>query len=144
MAVPVAAYKAGQMAWQNRSRISVSSQLTTVILATGAGVGAFLGIRLLIRNFKKGVREQQALVEGNPASYAIRLKMAFENDTWLGWGTDEEAVFITLELIPSQSIMRKVQKAYRDLYQRNLAADLKEELTTEEFTTAMQIINSKP
>ena len=57
---------------------------------------------------------------------------------------DEEAVFAVLETIPTSSVMNKVQRAYRDLYGRNLAADLKEELSSEEFATALQIINSKP
>ncbi len=143
MAIPIAAYKAGQIAWQNRPRISVSSQVTSTLLAAGAAVGVFLGIKSVVKNFKQGIREQQALTEGNPATFATQLKMAFENDNYFGWGTDEEAIFSVLEAIPSNNIMNKVQRAYRDLYGRNLASDLKEELSSKEFTTALQIINSK-
>ena len=140
MALPAVA----MTAWQNRPKITISNQLTTALLATGAGVGVFLGIRAVVRNFKQGIREQQALIEGNPAAFATRLKMAFENDNSFGWGTDEQAVFDTLEAIPDWSTWLKVQKAYRDLNNgRSLAADLKEELSTEEFAKAMQIINSK-
>lgn len=144
MAVPIAAYKAGQLAWQNRPRISISSQVTSTILAVGAAAGVFLGIKAVVKNFKQGIRENQALTEGNPAAFATQLKMAFENDNYFGWGTDEEAVFTVLEAIPTNSVMNKVQRAYRDLYGRNLAADLKDELSSEEFATALQIINSKP
>ena len=143
MALPIAAYKAGQIAWQNRPRISVSSQVTSTLLATGAALGVFLGIKVVVKNFKKGVREQNALTEGNPAAFATQLKMAFENDNYFGWGTDEEVVFAVLETIPSSSTMNKVQRAYRDLYGQNLATDLKEELSSEEFAMALQIINSK-
>ena len=144
MAVPAVAYRAGQLAWQNRPRISISSQVTSTILAVGAAAGVFLGIKAAVKNFKQGIRENQALTEGNPAAFATQLKMAFENDNYFGWGTDEEAVFAVLEAIPTSSVMSKVQRAYRDLYGRNLAADLKDELSSEEFATALQIINSKP
>ena len=140
MAAPLLAYKA----WQSRPRITVSSQVTSTVLAVGAAAGVFLGVRTVVKNFKQGIREQQALIEGNPAAYATQLKMAFENDNYFGWGTDEEAVFSILEAIPSGNLMNKVQRAYRDLYGRNLAADLKEELATEEFSLALQIINAKP
>lgn len=140
MAAPLLAYKA----WQSRPQITVSSQVTSTVLAIGAAAGVFLGVRSVVKNFKQGIREQQALVEGNPAAYATQLKMAFENDNYYGWGTDEEAVFSILEAVPSASLMTKVQRAYRDLYGRNLAADLKEELATEEFSLALQIINAKP
>jgi hypothetical protein len=139
MAAPLLAYKA----WQNRPRISISSQVTSTVLAVGAAAGVFWGIKAVVKNFKQGIREQQALTEGNPAAFATQLKMAFENDNYFGWGTDEEAVFTVLEAIPSSSVMNKVQRAYRDLYGRNLAADLKEELSSEEFATALQIINAK-
>ena len=140
MALPVTAYKA----WQSRPRIGVSSQVITALLATSAGVGAFLGIRSVVRNFKQGVRERQALTDGNPAAFATQLKMAFENDNYFGWGTDEEAVFRVLEAIPNRTTWLKVQRAYRDLNDgRNLAADLMEELNSEEYGIAMQIINSK-
>lgn len=140
MALPLAASKA----WQSRPKVTISQQLTTALLATGAGLGIFLGIRAVVRNFKQGIRERQSLTSGNPAAYATQLKMAFENDNYFGWGTNEQLVFDTLESIPNWSTWLKVQKAYRDLNDgRNLAADLKEELDTGEFAMAMQIINSK-
>lgn len=140
MALPAVA----MTAWQNRPKITISNQLTTALLATGAGIGAFFGIRAVIRNFKQGIRERQALTEGNPAAFATQLKMAFENDNYFGWGTNEKVLFETLEAIPNWSTWLKVQKAYRDLNNgRNLAADLKEELDSEEYGMAMQIINSK-
>ena len=73
----------------------------------------------------------------------VDMVMAFENDNAFGWGTDEEALYRTLEEIPTESMMRKVQRAYKDLEGRNLAADLQSELSTEEFAIANEIINSK-
>lgn len=128
---------------KQRSKVSIGSTAISVLLATGLGAVGFFGIRALVRKFKRDIREGQALNEGNPANFAIRLVMAFENDNAFGWGTDEEVLFRTLEQIPTASMMRKVQRAYRDLEGRNLAADLQSELTTEEFAIANEIINSK-
>ena len=130
--------------YDGRPRINMGSQLTTALIATGAGIGVFLGIRGVVRNFKKNIREQEALVEGSPATFATQLKLAFENDNSFGWGTNEELLFSNLEAIPSQSMFRKVQRAYRDLFSRNLSADLKSELGSEEYLLALEIINSKP
>ena len=140
MALPILAAQA----IQNRPKVSVGKQTITILLATGLGAVTFLGIRALVRKFKKNIREGQALEEGNPANYAIRIQMAFENDNSFGWGTDEEALFRILEEIPTESMMRKVGRAYRDLTGRNLAADLQSELTTQEFAIANEIINTKP
>ena len=140
MALPILAAQA----IQNRPKVSVGKQTTTILLATGLGAVTFLGIRALVRKFKKNIREGQALEEGNPANYAIQIQMAFENDNAFGWGTDEEALFRILEEIPTESMMRKVGRAYKDLTGRNLAADLQSELTTQEFAIANEIINTKP
>ncbi|WP_299432099.1 hypothetical protein [uncultured Aquimarina sp.] len=128
---------------KSKPKVSIDKTTTSVLLATGLGAAAFFGIRALVRKFKRDIREGQALTEGNPANFAIRLVMAFENDNAFGWGTDEESLFRTLEQIPTASMMRKVQRAYRDLEGRNLAADLQNELTTEEFAIANEIIKSK-
>jgi len=140
MALPAAL---AVQAIKKRPKLTIGSTTISVLLTTGLGAVAFLGIRALVRKFKRDIREGQALEEGNPANFAIRLVMAFENDNAFGWGTDEESLFRTLEQIPTASMMRKVQRAYRDLEGRNLAADLQSELTTEEFAIANEIINSK-
>ena len=131
------------MAYKSLPKVNMSSQIVAAILATAAGAGTFIGIRYVVKNLKQGLQEKNALYEGDPAAYATQLKMAFENDTWFGWGTDEEIIFRTLEEIPSKAIFSKVQNAYRDLYGNSLAADLKEELSTEDYIQAMQILNSK-
>ena len=139
MAAPLLALKA----LQNRPRISIGSQLTSVLLATGLGVGIFLGIRAVTKNLKKGIRERQALRPGNPAAFATRFKLAFENDNAFGWGTDEEAIYRTIEQIPDAATFRRVQIAYRDLYGSNLAATFKSELSSEEYNTVLDLITTK-
>jgi len=139
MAAPLLALKA----LQNRPKTTVVSQTTQLLLATGLGVGLFLGVRALAKNFKKGVREQQALHPGNPAAFATQLKLAFENDNALGWGTDEVLIYRVVESIPDYATFKKVQNAYRDLYGSTLAVDLKSELNTEEYNALLELINTK-
>ncbi|WP_271729099.1 hypothetical protein [Aquimarina algiphila] len=128
---------------KNTKKPKVSSDVITVLLAGGITVGMFFGVRFLVRRIKRNNRERHALERGNPASFATQIKMAFENDNVFSWGTDEKALFQTLELIPSAIMMRKVQRAYRDLYNSHLAADLKSELSTQEYAIAQEIINLK-
>ncbi|GAA4275948.1 hypothetical protein [Aquimarina mytili] len=141
MALPAAAL--AMQAIKDKPKARITSKVTTVLLTAGLGLGAFFGVRALIGKFKRNNRERLALQEGNPASFATQLKMAFENDNAFGWGTDEEMVYRILEQVPSASLMRKVLRAYKDLYKNNLSADLKSELSTQEYAIALEIINSK-
>ncbi len=141
MALPAAALAV--QAIKNKPKVKVNSKVTAVVLSTALGLGVFFAGRALWRSLKRNIREGQILKEGNPASFATQLKMAFENDNAFGWGTDEEAVYRTLEQIPDTSMMRRVQRAYKDLFGKNLASDLKSELSTQEFAIAQEIINAK-
>ncbi len=141
MTLPAAALAV--QAIKSKPKLKVNSKVTTVVLTAGLGLGAFFAVRALVRKFKRNNRERLALNEGNPANYATQLKMAFENDNAFGWGTDEEMVYRILEQIPSASLMRRVLRAYKDLYNSNLSTDLKNELTTQEYAIALEIINSK-
>lgn len=120
-----------------------SNQTTTVLLATGLMVGTFFGIRAVVKQFKRSLRQKQVLTIGNPAHFAMQLKLAFENDSTFGWGTDEALVFKTLEAIPSLAMRRRVERAYLDLFGTHLSSDLVSELNTEEYRRAIAIINSK-
>ena len=139
MASPLLALKT----LRNRPQVSVGSNITNLLLATGAGVGIFFGIRAISKNFKRGIRERQALNPQSAASFATQFKLAFENDNAFGWGTDEEAVYRTVERIPDRRTFGSIQKAYKDLYGNSLAADLKSELSSEEYQTLIELIRSK-
>jgi len=141
MALPAAALAV--QAIRNKPKVKVNAKLTTVLVSTALGLGTFFVGRALWRSFKRNAREGQVLTEGNPASFATQLKMAFENDNAFGWGTDEEMVYRTLEQIPNASMMRRVQRAYKDLFGQNLSSDLTNELSTQEFAIAQEIINAK-
>ncbi|WP_062056005.1 hypothetical protein [Aquimarina longa] len=148
MAVPVAL---ALEALKNRSKNQeshlpvISGTASRILITTGVAIGLFFMVRRWVRKAKRNAQERQALHPGDPANFAMRLIMAFENDNAFGWGTDEAAVFRTLEEIPSTSILRRVIKVFPSLdkHNRNLAAVLKSELTTEEFAIAQEIINLK-
>lgn len=106
--------------------------------------GSFFIGRSLIRRAKSTSEEKKTYEEGNEATYAKQLKMAFENDMWFGWGTDEEAIRKTLRAIPSKEYFRKVINSYQKLYSRSLMKDMQEELTSTEYNEMLAIIGAKP
>src|SRR5688500_17581218 len=70
--------------------------------------GSFFIGRSIIRKVRSNSEEKKTYEEGNAATYAKQIKMAFENDMWWGWGTDEEALRRTILAIPSKEEFRKV------------------------------------
>ena len=117
--------------------------MTKAAIVSGVAVGVFLLIRLVARNFKKGIRQQQSLRPGDPAAYATQLQLAFENNSPFGWGTDEEAVFRIISQIPNRVVFQKTQRAYRDLFGTTLAAALKSELSSREYNQLLDQIHSR-
>ena len=106
--------------------------------------GSFFIGRSLIRKAKSTSEEKKTYEEGNEATYAKQLKMAFDNDMWFGWGTDEEAIRKVLRAIPSKDYFRKVINSYQKLYARSLMKDMQDELTSTEYNEMLAIIASKP
>ncbi len=106
--------------------------------------GSFFIGRSIIRKARANNEEKKTYEEGNAATYAKQIKMAFENDMWWGWGTDEEALRKTLITIPSKEEFRKVINSYQKLYARSLMADMKSDLTTSEYNEMLAIIATKP
>lgn len=112
-------------------------------LALGLAAGVFFTGRYVVRRLKRKRSQNRSLDEGDPSSWALQLKMAFENDNYFGWGTDVEAVKRVFREVPSKSMYAKIQKRYEDLYSSNLNADLKSELDSQEMNEVMAIYNSK-
>jgi hypothetical protein len=111
----------------------------TVVL----GAAFFIG-RSVIRKARANTEEKKTYEDGNPATYAKQIKMAFENDMWWGWGTDEEALRKVVIGIPSKEEFRKVINSYQKLYARSMMADMQDELTTSEYNEILAIIAAKP
>lgn len=106
--------------------------------------GSFFIGRKLVRRAKSYSEEKKTYEEGTEATYAKQLKMAFENDNWFGWGTDEEAIRKTLRAIPSKEYFRRVINSYQKLYSRSLMKDMQDELTSTEYNEMLAILSVKP
>jgi hypothetical protein len=118
--------------------------LSIVSLVTlGAGTGVVLLIRHFYKKYAQNKSLNQSFNQGAAADYARQLKMAFENDNYLQWGTDRNAVFRTMNAIPSRALFASVVVQYHAMYNRNLLDDLKGELSTEDARKVEAILKSK-
>jgi hypothetical protein len=104
--------------------------------------GAFILIKNTIRKSRSNIEERMTLEDGNAATFAKQLKMAFENDGWPG--TDEEAIRQVLRKIASKEDFKAVIDSYQRLYNESLLRDMKDELTTSEYDEMLSIISAKP
>lgn len=121
--------------------------LKTVVIYSTLGLGTATGLFFLGRHLYKKTRanisQKHSLEVGDPATFAKQLKMAFDNDNYMGWGTNEPMVIQVFNEIPSKSMYTKVQKEYANLYGRSLNADLEEELSSDEYNELIRILNAK-
>lgn len=121
--------------------------LKTIVIYSILGAGSATGLFLLGRHiYKKTVAnrsQSDSMDEGDPATFAKQLKMAFDNDVAFGWGTNEDAVTRVFEEIPSKNMYSKVQKEYSNMYGRSLNADLEDELSSDEYNELIRILNGK-
>jgi len=117
--------------------------VTYSALGLGTATGMFMLARLFYKKAKKNSIEKNSLSEGDPATFARQLKMAFDNDNWIGWGTNNEMVMQIFHQIPTKSSYQKVQKAYFGLYNKSLTADLESELTSDEYNEVIRILSIK-
>lgn len=121
--------------------------LKTVVIYSTLGLGTATGLFFLARHFYKKTRanisQKHSLEVGDPATFAKQLKMAFDNDTYLGWGTNEKMVMQVFNEIPSKSMYTKVQKEYSNLYGKSLNADLEDELSSDEYNELIRVLNAK-
>lgn len=123
------------------ARIEAIAKLS--LLALGMAAGGYFIVKTVV---KKGLANQQlkhSADEGDPATYATQFKMAFENDNWMGWGTNLTQVFNTINAIPTKKAYTKVQSSYKTLYNRSLNADLEDELSTDEYNKFIRILAAK-
>ncbi len=119
----------------------------TVVIYSTLGLGTATGLFFLARHFYKKTRtkqsEKNSLEEGDPATMAKQLKMAFDNDNYFGWGTNTNMVIKVFQEIPSKVMYAKVQKEYFKQYGKSLNADLEGELTSDEYNELIRILNAK-
>lgn len=106
--------------------------------------GSFYAGSKLLKKAKSNSEEKKTYQEGSSATYAKQIKMAFDNDTWFGWGTDEDALRKTIRAIPSKVGFKNVINAYQNLYNRSMMKDMQEELTSTEYNEMLAIVAGKP
>ncbi len=107
------------------------------------GGSFFLG-RNMVRGARSTGEQKKTFEDGNAAAFAQQLKMAFENDNYFEWGTDEESIRSVVRKIPSKDEFKKVVNSYQKLYARSLMADLKNELAASEYNEMLAIVSGKP
>ncbi|MBI4945320.1 MAG: hypothetical protein HY840_02830 [Bacteroidetes bacterium] len=110
----------------------------TVVVTLGT---FFLG-RKIIRGAVSNSEEKRTFDENSPATYAKRIKMAFDNDGWFGTNTPELRK-ILIE-IPSKKAMTQVSNSYQKLYHSPLYKDMADELQSTEYNEMLAIVNAKP
>ena len=119
----------------------------TLVIYSTLGLGTATGLFFLARHFYKKTRanvsQKHSLEVGDPATFAKQLKMAFDNDNYAGWGTNEKMVMQVFNDMPSKNMYTKVQKEYANLYGRSLNADLEDELSSEEYNELIRVLNAK-
>ncbi len=118
----------------------IQYSLVSIVVLGGS---FFLG-RKLVKTAKSNSEEKKTYEEGSSATYAKQIKMAFDNDMWNGWGTDEQALRKTLRAISSKVAFKKVIQSYQNLYSRSMMKDMQEELTSTEYNEMLAIIAGKP
>jgi hypothetical protein len=123
---------------------TLKEKLTYGIVSLVVLSGSFFIGRSIVRHAKATTEEKKTYDDSNAAYYAQKLKMAFENDNYFGWGTDESAVREIIRKIPSKDEFKKVINSYQKLYARSLMLDLKEEMTTTEYSEMLAIVAGKP
>jgi hypothetical protein len=123
---------------------TLKEKLTYTVVGLVVLGGSFFIGRSVVRRARATSEEKKTYDDGNAAYYAQKLKMAFENDNYFGWGTDEESIRETVRKIPSKEEFKKVINSYQKLYAKSLMADLKDELATSEYNEVLAIIAGKP
>lgn len=111
-----------------------------------AGIIVLGGVVIITRNM---VRKRQAdaedgktYMDGSAATLAKQLRMAFNNDGWLG--TNMTSLRETITRIASKQVMREVITSYQKLYNRSLLRDMENELQSSEYNEMLAIIAAKP
>lgn len=123
---------------------TLKEKLTYGIVGLLVLSGSYFIGRSVVRSARSTGEQKKTYDDGNSAAFAQQLKMAFENDNYFGWGTDEDVVRSVIRKIPSKEEFKKVINSYQKLYARSLMADLKDELTTWEYNEMLAIISGKP
>jgi hypothetical protein len=129
---------------QEHDDFTLKEKLTYSIVGLVVLGGSFLMGRSIVRGARATSEQKKTYEDGNAASFAQQLRMAFENDNYFEWGTDEEAIRTVIRKVPSKDFFKQVINSYQKLYARSLMGDLKNELALTEYNEMLAIIAGKP
>jgi hypothetical protein len=129
---------------QERDEFTLKEKFQYSMVGIVVLCGSYFIGRKIVREARSVTEQKKTYEEGNSAAFAQQLRMAFENDNYFGWGTDEEVIRKVIRTIPSKDEFRKVINSYQKLYARSLMADLKDDLSTSEYNEMLAIISGKP
>ncbi len=129
---------------QEHEQMTTADKIKWGIVSVLVIGGSFFIGRSLVRKARATAEQKKTFEEGTPATYAKLIKMAFDNDMWFGWGTDEKALRKTVAAIPSRQVFQQVMNTYQKLYTRSMMADMQDELTSTEYNEMLAIIAAKP
>jgi len=129
---------------QEQNEFTLEEKIKYGILGIIVLGGSFLIGRRIVRRVRSTDEEKKTYEDGNAATWAKQFKMAFDNDMWFGWGTNEEAIRRTLKAIPSKEEFKKVIHSYQKLYASSLMKDMQDELQSSEYNEMLAILAAKP
>lgn len=128
----------------HQDEFTLKEKLQYSIISMVVLTGTFFIGRSLIRNARSTSEEKKTYDDSNAAYYAQKLKMAFENDNYFGWGTDEQAIREVLRAVPSKQEFKNIINSYQKLYARSLMMDMKDDLSSSEYNEMLAIVAGKP
>jgi hypothetical protein len=129
---------------ENHDDFTLKEKLTYGIVGLVVLGGSFFIGRTVVRKARSNNEQKKTYDDGSAAAFAQQIKMAFENDNYFGWGTDEDSIRSVIRKVPSKEEFKKVMNSYQKLYAKSLMADLKNELTATEYNEMLSIIAGKP
>lgn len=140
--IPTTPAIAVQPTQQEKESWTLKEKILYSLLGVVAVGGTIYIGRKIILNKLANQEENKSFDDGSSATYAKQIKMAFDNDGWLG--TNTTALRTTLREIESKQDFAKVVKSYQKLYNSNLLKDMSDELQSTEYNEMLQIIAAKP
>lgn len=130
--------------YEEHEDFTLKEKLTYGIVGLVVLSGSFFIGRSIVRGARATSEQKKTYEDGKAASFAQQIKMAFENDNYFEWGTDEDAIRTVIRKVPSKEVFKQVMTSYQKLYARSLMADLKNELASTEYNEMLAIIAGKP
>ena len=122
---------------------TIQSKIISVVLGAGGALGLYVVTRMIYYKWQSNKEELKAADTDSAASYAQRIRMAFDNDGW--WGTDTVRLRQLISEIPSRDFFKAVCDSYARLYSNDsLMRDMKGELQSTQYEEMIDMIAAKP